>query len=87
MKPLVDPEYEKVWDFDNTDWSTGSPTSVWSPSFRNREGDRMEKAKDRLPRDLYINEPEVKFNTCGSRGAGNDGGKSSKRVDCLERSE
>jgi hypothetical protein len=25
----------------------------------------MENEKDRLPRDLYINEPELKFNTCG----------------------
>jgi hypothetical protein len=24
----------------------------------------MKNAKDRLPRDLYINEPERKFNTC-----------------------
>jgi hypothetical protein len=25
----------------------------------------MEKSKDRLPRYLYINEPELKFNTAG----------------------
>jgi hypothetical protein len=34
-------------------------------SVGDRKGDRMENPKDRLPRDLYINEPELKFNTAG----------------------
>ena len=55
------------------------PTLVWSPPFRNREDDRLESAKDRLPCDLYINEPGIKFNTCWTQGVGN-GGKNLRRV-------
>jgi len=39
------------------------PTSVWTPPFRNRKGNRMGNSKDRLPCDLYINELGIKFNT------------------------
>jgi len=69
MGSPVDPEYER---YGTSTIPTGVPVPLPPYGFIRfviESVTAMEHVKDRLPRDFYIKEPALKFNTCWSARA------------------